>query len=133
MYKIRPHLNADIKLGKCAKLLQFLSRSYILPVVINYSKKQFNFAFFSFQFMLAFLISSIPFLCFVGWLAYQPDYCYAVYEVFRQVYVTSDLLLMIFFPGIYLLPGSFIFTSIVLPPRKDSKQNIYKHLSYLKM
>ena len=129
MSTIRPYykMSAEFKIGKYARALQFLSRIYILPITINYRKKQFNFAFFSFQFMISFLISSIPFWCTVAWFAYQPDYCYALYRAFKQVYVTSDLLMMIFFPGIYILPFSFSFTSIVLPPRKGSKNNSHKN------
>ena len=93
-----------LKLGKIATTLQFLSRIYAIPIVVDFKKKIFKFSYFNLQFLFYAIFYSIPFGVYVGWLLYQPHYCDQLAKAFFKVYAISDLFIMAFCPGFFFLP-----------------------------
>lgn len=89
----------EVKLSRFAKNIQFLSNIYILRISVNYAKSKLTFSYFNLKTLIYILINSVPFLIAILWIFSQPDFYGDFLEALKTVYLKSDLLTMIIFPG----------------------------------
>ena len=89
----------EVKLNKFPKFIQFLSKIHLLPFSVEYAKSKITFSYFNLKTLAYVLINLVPFIAVFLWLLYQLDFYLDVLEALKAVYLKSDLLTMIIFPG----------------------------------
>ena len=113
-----------VKIGRFAATIEFLSRIYLIPIDIDYKRKYFNFSFFNCKSFVYFILTSVPFYLFVGYISYQPGYFGELVKALQEVYVTSDIIVMIIFPGFNFTPMASIFVLLSLTSFNSVKEVI---------
>ena len=89
----------EIKLSQSAKIIQFLSKIYFLPFSLDYAKSKIHFSYFNFNTSIYVLLNLVPFLVVFSWFISEIDFYHEFLVALKTVYLKSDLLTMMIFPG----------------------------------
>ena len=101
-----------VRLGKFAFTLQFLSRLYCIPIIVDFKKRILKFSFFNSHYFIYTILNLLPFCCLIIWFACQPLYFEQLIKAFLKVFVFPDVIKMLVFPGMMFSPLIGLFGSL---------------------
>ena len=91
-----------------SKIMKVLSKFYLLPMNIDYEKSEMTFSFLSLKTFVNFILYMTPFIIEYVLIVIQFDYFIDASKVFPEVYHTIDMIAMLIYPTIAMLPFPII-------------------------
>ena len=101
------------KLSRFAKIIQFSSKINILPFSVDYAKSKITFSYLDNKTLIHVFLTNIPFLVVYFWIFLQLEFYTDLLEALQIVYLKSDLLTMIIFPGTLWTPFGITSQNLV--------------------
>ena len=103
MVKVDPLVKPE--LGSFTRFIKILSTLYLLPIHVDTTKLKVKFSFFSLKTLIHVSLVSLPFILLILWnIVLHPEDASRVQAGFNKAFEPGDLVVMLFYPGLQLVP-----------------------------
>ena len=96
-----------------SKIMRVLSKFYLLPMTIDYNKQEMTFSLLSIKTFINFIFYMTPFIIEYVMMVIQKDYFMEAFSMLPQVYHTIDLIAMLVYPALAMLPVAIVLVWII--------------------